>query len=216
MKSQTLLNICLLGALSAFTASAGSISGCGSCAGGVFSLSYTSVASNAVVDTYDVFVSINTADYFGGGSYIHAVSPKIVSTNYVSVLLLTAPATNPNGSTWNNPIDGGLNANGCDGGGAGYFCEQSSGLGAAVANINNSWSWRVTVAHNTPLLVAIDAASLKAEFIDGSGNKTGPVFSEAISLSEDGGTGQSAVPEPSTMVLMGAGLVFAGLLRKRS
>jgi len=212
MKSPNLLNICLLGALTAFSASAGSIGPvCGSCAGGVFSLSYASVSSNAVIDTYDVFVNINTATYTGGGLYIHAVAPKIIAGSYSSILLLTAPVTNPNGSTWNNPIDGGLNAGGCDGSGAGYFCEQSSGRGAAVSNTNNAWSWRVTVAHGTALLTGANAASLKAEFVDGAGTKTGPLFSENLSL-----TPNSGVPEPSTMLLMGAGLVFAGLVRRRA
>lgn len=194
------------------TAFAGTIGpSCGSCFNSIYSLSYSTVSIGAVIDTYDVFVNINTTSYNGSGAYINAVAPKIISSSYVSLQLLSAPASAPGGSSWVTPIDGGVSAGACNGAGSGFFCEQSNGLGAAVSNNSNSWSFRVGVTHGTALLTGTNQASLKALFVDSSGKQSG-IFSENISLTT---RNSGNVPEPGTIGMIGAGLLAVGTIGRR-
>src|SRR5262249_50844217 len=65
---------------------------CGTCQGGVYGLTYSTVSLNqGGVDTYDLFLTINTAAYTGGGTLIEAVAPKIVSNSLLGETLLVAP-----------------------------------------------------------------------------------------------------------------------------
>jgi len=107
---------------------------CGSCFNSVYTLTYNTVSIDSSGDVYDVFVNINTTNYNGGGLEINAVAPKIISGSYLSLQLLSAPPSQLSGSSWGTPIAGGAAASGCSGSGSGFFCDESTGLGAAVSN----------------------------------------------------------------------------------
>jgi hypothetical protein len=62
-----------------------------------------------------------------------------------------------------------------------------------------SWIFDVTIPTGT-LFTAADAASIKAQYTDSSGNKVGSLVSEDITL--------EVIPEPSTLFLVTCGLAF--------
>lgn len=215
MKSRSIvllfiLLICLgLGAGSALAGTIGP--SCGSCEGGVYTLTYTNFQTIGPNDQLDVSLNFNTTTYTGGGIYIDAAAVKIAPA-LISTVLIGAPASLPNSSVWNT-FDGALNANGCSGAGSGFVCTESTGDGAATSNLTNTFTWRITILSGT-LLSGQDAASIKGLFTDAQGNKTGAVLSENISL--DPGGNDISTPEPISFVLMGAGLAGIAALRHRT
>jgi hypothetical protein len=180
---------------------------CSSCQGGVYDLTYSNLVSGLTEDTFTLSLNVNTATYTGGGLYINAVAAKPAPT-LVSFLQLSAPA-----GTWVTQ-SGALNANGCSGAGSGFLCTGStSGPGAPVSNINNSWSWQVTIAHGT-LLTGAGAASFKVLFVNSDGNKVGDLVSENITMSQQK-INDPGVPEPGTLLLSAAGVIGILVRRKR-
>ncbi len=190
----TLKTLLLWGAIASalsMTATAATIGpSCGTCQGGVYSLTYSTVSTNVGgLDTYNLFLNINTSSYNGGGTLIEAVAPKIVSNTLVSETLLSAPG----GTAGWYTINGGLNAAGCDGSGAGFFCSGSNtnASAALVSSVNNAWTWQVAVTAGTPLLTGANAASLKVDYTDANGAKVGALVSEGITLTPSGGSWES-------------------------
>ena len=203
MKISQLVVLCGLAfaSMPAFGGTIGPV--CGSCQGSIYTLTYELVSLNvASIDTYNIFLTINTGTYNGGGLYIHEVAPKVASSTVLATLT-SSPA-----GTWTT-TEGGLNANGCSGSGTGFFCTAASGLGAAVSNITNSWSWTVSFATGT-ILDGDGEASLKVRYVNANNEKVGALMSEDLSL-----TGDNGVPEPGTFVMMGAGLAGVALLSRR-
>ncbi len=202
-----ILLICLgLGAGSALAGTIGP--SCGSCEGGVYTLTYSNFNTIGPNDQLDVSLNFNTATYTGGGLYIDAAAVKI-APSLISAVLIGAPASLPNGSVWNT-FDGALNANGCSGAGSGFVCTESTGDGAAVSNLNNTFTWRITILSGT-LLSGQDAASIKGLYNDAQGNKMGAVLSENTTLNPD----DTQVPEPGTILMLGGGLAAIALFRRR-
>ena len=173
---------------------------CGTCQGGVYNLTFNTV-SMGEVDIFNLFLIIDTTLYTGGGSYIHAVAPK-VSNLLTAFTLLSAPG----GTSGWETFDGGLHADGCSGAGAGFLCTQSTGLGAPLTNPINQWGWRITLPHDS-LFTGAGQASIKVLFVDGEGNKVGDLVSESTTLSQ--------IPEPIPLLLLGSGLVGLGLFSRR-
>jgi len=181
---------------------------CGSCQGGIYDLSYNLISSTAGVDTLNLFLTVNTTSYTGGGLFINSVAPKI-APSLLSFSLLSAPVSMNAGSTWNT-FDGGLNANGCSGSGSGFLCSESTSLGASTATALNTWTWQVQLATGS-LFEPNEASSIKVLFVNNRGAKVGALVSEGISLTPRG----SEVPEPATFAIAGAGLVALALIRRR-
>ena len=173
---------------------------CGTCQGGVYNLTFNTV-SMGEVDIFNLFLIIDTTLYTGGGSYIHAVAPK-VSNLLTAFTLLSAPGGT---SGWVS-YDGGLHADGCSGAGAGFLCTQSTGLGAPLTSPINRWGWRITLPHGS-LFTGAGQASIKVMFVDGAGDKVGDLVSESTTLSQ--------IPEPIPLLLLGSGLVGLGLFSRR-
>lgn len=218
MKSICSLLILLVGlCMSMEKASAGVIGPvCGSCEGGVYTLTFTNFHTVGPNDILDVTLNFNTDTYTGGGLYIDAAAVKI-APSIVSAILISAPPSAPVGSAWNT-FNGALNANGCSGAGSGFICSESNGNGAVVstdilnAAVSNTFVWQFTIASGT-LFDGVNEASIKGLFTDANGTKAGAVLSENITLTQYSGD-DPGVPEPGTYALIGGGLAAVALLRR--
>jgi hypothetical protein len=201
-----MINILLLLVFSVLAVSADTLTGCPSCQGGSYSLTYESTGGNNYTITY----AIETSGYNGGGVAINAVAVKPASA-ILSFSLISAPGGI---GVWDTQ-GGQLNANGCSGSGSGWVCSQSTGLGVAVPTNNTlTWQWAITA---TSLFTNLDEASVKALFVDSSGGKVGATVSNHITMtSTDDPPG---VPEPSTLAFGGIGAllcVTTAIKRRRS
>ncbi len=198
-----------LGALSYGSAYALSIGpDCGTCQGSIYSLSYDGTAlpdSDPLHETYRITYDIDTTGYNGGGSYLDQVALKVSSSVY-NVSLFGAPGGT---GAWSlNP--GGIDAGGCSGSGSGFSCADStislnSGLGVVVPGGTYSWIFDVAVANGT-LFAGLDGSSIKARYVDRNGDKVGSLVSETLT---------KQVPEPSSFLLLGSGLLAFGLVTRR-
>lgn len=212
--AKTAFFVVAIAAVTASAASAGTIGPtCSTCQGSVYTLTNLGLApidlspSDGSFDTYRIALTIDTSGYTGGGSDIDQVAIKVASSVDKAVL-----ESAPGGvSDWTLQ-SGGLNANGCSGSGSGFECSNwviGSPSGAAVNGSPLTWIFDVDVA--SPLLTGTDAASIKARYVDGSGNKVGALVSEDITLTP---ASVKPVPEPGTLSLLGIGF-GAMILRKR-
>jgi hypothetical protein len=172
---------------------------CGSCLGSSYTLTY---ATTANPDIFDIFLVVNTTGFTNASTdTLKAVSLKLVSKNsdITSVSLLTAP------SGFSATESGGLNAGGCSGSGGGFFCSQSNTNGVPVAHSGDiyTFEWMLTLTSPGSLMTGADADSVKALYLNATGKQNG-ITSEEITLTKTG-----SVPEPSTLLLLGTGLIGA-------
>src|SRR5437870_1045615 len=125
--------ILLLTAACSTSASADTISGCATCNGATFSLTYnpTPIASDASSQTFAMTYTIDVTGFNAAPAnsdiYIEAVAVKPSS----SILDPSTLASAPGGvSNWSNPlITGSLNANACnDTNGNAFACAQANSL----------------------------------------------------------------------------------------
>jgi hypothetical protein len=188
-------------------------SSCLTCDGAAYTLTYggSPISSTATTQTFQVTLNVNDSSYTGGGSFLNSVAIKVADpADVISASLFSAPAG------FSLVPDTGLNAQGCDGGSGGFLCAESSGNGVSVSGGSYNFVYRVTVDTGT-LFTGTDAASVKARYVDSDGNKVGDLLSENISLQSGPQLchGMSPTPEPSSALMLGAGLIGLSLVTRK-
>lgn len=160
------------------------LSGCASCNGGTYSLSYDGQAlpdSDPAHETFRITLSIDTSGVpaaVAGAVALDTASIKIAPA-VRGGLLVSAPGGL---SQW-QLLGGGADSNGCKGqGGGGYVCADwiGSGVGTALGGVLD-FVFDLTV-DNGALFTDLDEPHVKARYVDASGGKVGAVLSNDLTL----------------------------------
>jgi hypothetical protein len=181
------------------------------------------VETSATWDLWQITLTIDTRGFNGDGSkssgdFLDAVSIKVASAlasggGVPAPTLVSFTATSPsnpslNASNWAAPGKGGLNASGCDGNGSGFICDdynqtQKKVPGVPVTAVY-SWTFDIPVAIGGLFTGSTDA-TIKASYVNASGNKVGALVSQNIQL-----TPSPLVPTPEPISLIALITVLAG------
>ncbi len=177
---------------------------CETCQGSIYTLTDALLSQSGGNSTYAITYTIDTTGYTGGGAFINTVAVKVTSFKYSSMPGSFSLVQAPGGvANWTAQA-GGLNANGCDGSGAGFLCAQDDHT-APVPKGTYTWVFDITIPTGQ-LDTGSNGASIKAEYVDASGHKVGALVSEDLTLST------TPVPEAAPTVLLGMALLGVGVV----
>ena len=174
---------------------------CGSCFGGIYTLTYDALSSTE----YLITLTADLTNTTGGVTDVDAVAIKIASggnSPYTAVTLQSAPA----GWGTNAILSKGLSNNDCSTTDGSWLCSQATT--PALVGSTLTWTFDVTLDAGSQLLLPPDLSSLKIDF-NGCSNPgpNGCLLSEDIQLqAPDGG---------STVALLGSVLLGLSMLRWR-
>jgi hypothetical protein len=184
--------------------------------GAIFDLSIVDIGVPG--DKYRVTYTADFTGFTNGGAqpYLDAIAWKHAGADVSWVDLISDP-----GWGWEDYTDSTVNANGCSGtGGNSWACAEDSGILTSTYGVR-TWIFEAKFAEG--LLPSLDTTgdSIKMRFVDFFGKQRGLL---SCTLSSNPGDGCSSttttttrVPEPSTIALLGLGLIGIAVgMRRRA
>ena len=204
----TSIAITLLAGTAAWADSIGPTCGSGECLGNIYTLNYSQTSAQMGTNNYTITLTIDSSTFDDGtdSGFLMAVSPNI--TGWSNAALMSAPGGT---GDWSAVMAGGLNSSGCDGHGAPFFCNDALSQGTfneVGSTTPLQFVWTIT---DSSLPTGTDKAAIKALFDDASGKNLG-ITSADITLQP---LSSPAVPEPSSLLLLGSGLMVAAVFLRR-
>ena len=193
--------------------------GSGSCFGATYSL-VVDDAGDANPSTYSATLTVDIGTYTGGSSYTHIGAVDFKPGNVLAPVQLTA-APGPE-SDWQTLFTGGQAAGNCLNGAGGFLCSYDVGQNTNAPIQDNTvytWSWNFSLngayafGHfGVNYTVAND--SCRQSLGQGQFATVADCLNDGQNISISAG-GDRKVPEPSSMVLFGLGLIGASLFLRR-